>query len=550
MQRENYYLIENELVSLHNVNAFIHINNCRQLDLLDSRKLSSLSKDNETSRFSPSDIEGLWHLGFINADIVVSTNSLDIEGLIFIEELDTGFYYSDNRKVQKYETYDGVLKTFEKIPDYIELMFHPYRCYTLLHISRELTIATTTAMQYFLGSDGFQKISKFDTEYLELLFSKEETMNRFQYWNSVSLFSALLEPSVHSYIYKKISVTHFTIEKTEKKLDELYSITKNILLQMGIEKVTYFRDEVCHDADVLDKNRYLHLVIRLMDRQDRQKIKGKIAGAVLLKEMTETFRRHLEKVFKIQMPEEEECGHATINLEYKKESIGSTRLLDGDRAVANQFLRRLGLDYGVRVNVYVEGDTEFHAINSYFSHTNHVSIINLKGSFVERRGKGLAFRESLNNDLKSKLFSIIVLDSDVSDNCRVTKEAAKNKEIVGRFFISEPDFEFGNFSINELIDIVNGLAAKNKIILKKSLVLNKEILAVNSGKELQSIISKEYSFEMGKLIKGKLWGQALSDYAVENHIKEKIKPIIEIYQMLNSTFQCNTPKPNSLIPKL
>ena len=69
--------------------------------------------------------------------------------------------------------------------------------------------------------------------------------------------------------------------------------------------------------------------------------------------MAETLRRFSEETFGRELPEEDELGFGMMVRNVKVEDYGSHRLLDGERGGANAFVRRFGLDYGVRVRWYV-----------------------------------------------------------------------------------------------------------------------------------------------------------------------------------------------------
>ena len=84
--------------------------------------------------------------------------------------------------------------------------------------------------------------------------------------------------------------------------------------------------------------------------------------------MAETLRRFSESTFGRELPEEDELGFGMMR-KVKAENYGSNRLLDGERGVANAFVRRFGLDYGVRVRWYVEGYTEWGALGAYSAAT-------------------------------------------------------------------------------------------------------------------------------------------------------------------------------------
>lgn len=249
-----------------------------------------------------------------------------------------------------------------------------------------------------------------------------------------------------------------------------------------------------------------------MKSDERKKLKGHISSAVLFLTMAECLRRNLEFAFQKNYPEEDKCGFGESFRDTKPLLQGSTRVLDGDRIVANQFLRRLGLDYGIRIKVYVEGNTEFEALNSEFSTNSSVLMINLRGQFKEKHGKGVSFRESLRNDTKSKIFSIILFDSDVSENYKAVQQAVKSNEICGMFFISKPDFELQNFSIDELIEIAFQLAEEKWLKLSILGKLKKETKKAKSAKEFFKILQKQSPIFLS-VSKGSEWWKALAEYA-------------------------------------
>jgi hypothetical protein len=116
------------------------------------------------------------------------------------------------------------------------------------------------------------------------------------------------------------------------------------------------------------------------------------------------------------------------------------------------------LSYGPRLRWYVEGDTEFGGLSDLFKDfgATDIEILNLKGQIVQKNQ--IAFRESLRSDLRMSIFSFVSLDKDVSRNTQVVKAAALQDQICGGFFISDPDFEFENFDLSELQEIVWNIA--------------------------------------------------------------------------------------------
>lgn len=512
MKKANHYLDKKLIHKINKINILIEKSNCRQLKLRDSQNLSQLSKENKSSDFSQKFILNLWQLGFLNADIVYSDKKLHIDGLFLVEKKGERFLYADERKMTvKATDYSNAISSLEDIYHDVTPLFHPFRCYVLYHIYNKLKLIFSSE-KTLLNAKDFDRLISLQIGSFNYWLSKEG-MILLKYWNYITSIAVISEPSVHRSIYNK--VTCDILDNYKSILDRLKEIreeTTNLFQTIGEENIEYYRDEICTDAEIIDSNKNLHLIIRLMKSNERKELKGYISLAILFLEMAECLRRTLELAFQKEYPEEDKCGFGGVYRDTKLLFHGSTRVLDGDRVAANQFLRRFGLDYGIRINVYVEGHTEFEALNSEFSTNSSVSMINLRGQFKEKHGKGVSFRESLRNDIKSKIFSIILFDSDVSENYRAAQQAVKLDEICGMFFISKPDFELQNFSIDELIEIAFQLAEKKGLKDFSLKELKKDIKKAKSATEFFTILHKQSPI-FRSVSKGAEWGKALVEYA-------------------------------------
>ena len=519
MKRDSFYLKNGVIREINKLNIYIEKNNCRQMNLLNSKELSRLTGDNKSSNFSEESINNLWNLGFLNADIVMSNERFDFDGIVLLDNKDDVFLYADERTLPVISKgYADSIDSLEKFPYRIELLFHPFRCYVLYHIFRILKISFSP-MQILLNSKGYNELISWHIEVFNNFTSKPETSQLFKYWNTITSLAVINEPSAHRTIFNKISWSSFydDYEAIIKRLNTLHGLIVKLLLDIGEEPIEYYRREICRDAEIIDPNKYLHLIIRLMKADNRNSLEGHISSAILFLTMAECLRRNLEDAFQKELPEEDECGFGTVSRDTKLLLQGSIRLLDGERVVANQFLRRFGLDYGIRVNVYVEGLTEFEALMSEFYGNSSILFINLKGQFVEKRGKGVAFRESLRNDIKSKTFSIILLDGDVSDNFRAVRQAAEADEICGTFFVFKPDFEMHNFSVGELAEVATQIAQDNGLEIPSLAQIKEHCDKVTTTKEFFKTL-QGLSPNFLSLSKGGHWGKALLDFAMKNSL--------------------------------
>jgi hypothetical protein len=512
MKKANYYLDDKLIHKINKINILIEKSNCRQLELIDSQNLSRLSKENKSSDFSQKFILNLWHLGFLNADIVYSDKKLHIDGLFLIEKRGERFLYADERKITvKATEYSNVISRLEDIYHDVIPLFHPFRCYVLYHIYNRLKLKFSSE-KTLLNAKDFDQLISLQIGSFNYWLTKEG-MILLKYWNHITSIAVISEPSVHRIIFNKVTCDNSDSYKSViDRLKKIREEMTNLFQTIGEEIIEYYRDEICTNAEIIDSNKNLHLIIRLMKSNERKELKGYISLAVLFLEMAECLRCTLELAFQKNYPEEDKCGFGGAFRDTKSLLQGSTRMLDGDRIVANQFLRRLGLDYGTRIKVYVEGDTEFEALNSEFSANSSVLMINLRGQFKEKHGKGVSFRESLRNDIKSKIFSIIIFDSDVSENYKAVQQAAKSDDICGMFFISKPDFELQNFSIDELTEIAFQFVEKKDLKLSMLGKLKKETKKAKSAREFFTILKKQ-SLICLSVSKGSKWGEALTKYA-------------------------------------
>jgi hypothetical protein len=522
MKRESFYLKNGVFREINKLNICIEKNNCRQMNLLNSKELSRMTQDNKSSDFSEESINNIWQLGFLNADIVKSNKLVDIEGIVFLDKKDDIFIYADEGSLPVISKgYADSLSGLEEVPQHIEPLFHPFRCYVLYHMYRILKLPFTS-IQILQNAKGFDNLIAWYIEMYNNFTSKPETSQLFKYWNTITSIAVISEPVAHHIIFNKITWNGFydSYDAIIERLNKLREKVINLFLHIGEEPIEYYRKEICRNAEIIDPNKYLHLIIRLMKADERNNLKGHISLAILFLTMAECLRRNLEDAFRKELPEEDECGFGTIFRDTKLLLQGGTRVLDGNRVVANQFLRRFGLDYGIRVNVYVEGQTEFEALRSKFYTNSSILFINLKGQFVERQGKGVAFRESLRNDIKSKTFSIILLDGDVSKNFRAVRQAAEADEICGMFFVFKPDFEMHNFSVSELAELAAQIVQDNGLEIPPLAQIKEHCDNATNAKEFFKILHDLSPHFLG-LSKGGNWGKALVNFAIKNPLSKE-----------------------------
>jgi hypothetical protein len=107
------------------------------------------------------------------------------------------------------------------------------------------------------------------------------------------------------------------------------------------------------------------------------------------------------------------------------------------------------------------------------------------------------------------------MDKDVGDNVRVLKKAVSEGNFFGMFLISEPDFECGNFTIN---DLYKALCDYNHgIECKEEYLKSEKMKKVKSGKDFSKVIRSLYPDQnVSKWIKSEEWGKALYGFTVQS----------------------------------
>lgn len=176
------------------------------------------------------------------------------------------------------------------------------------------------------------------------------------------------------------------------------------------------------------------------------------------------------------------------------------------------------MSYAPRLRWYVEGDTEFWGLSDFFKAigATDIEILNLRGHIVQKNQ--IAFRESLRSDIRMGIFSFVSLDADVSRNLQALRAAAQQNQICGGFFVSKPDFEFANFDLSELQEIVWNIALQRGADETKKPLFLAATSATDSGRKFEQKVKQASSDipELWNVAKGEEWGKRLMQYALSH----------------------------------
>jgi len=486
------------------------------------------------------DIERLWQIGLLRADLVRSSQELDTPGLELMEGVDKDtFEYIDKREVSYPNGLSSIVDQLPELSSGITLFFHPFRYFVLYLVDRNLH-PSIHPMQQLLWANGLMEVVQGWQEFFDRRTREPDLPKAVRYWESIAEMAIVAEPHLYERLFSVLlGQLGMSYEEQLKVIEKYWQDVRKYYEAVGVERLEKARQHLCIEAERLDPNKTVHTILRLTSGEQRiNKIEGWLGGSMLLLTMAEMLRRATEDVFGVQLPEEDEKGFGITFSNAKKKLYGSKRILDGDQNAANAFLRLQGLDYGVRVRWYVEGDTEYYALQAILTNFPAIELVNLKGRVAERGDRGVSFRDSLRSDLRAERFSYVLLDADNGDYIRAVRKAAEDDDICGAFYISAPDFEFANFTLAELASILWQIAQENGVMTDVQPELKKAAQSCATGKDLLQVARRTVP-ELAQVGKGEDWGRKMMQYAVEHPkwtkadlSEPQLRPIVEALQQI------------------
>jgi hypothetical protein len=160
----------------------------------------------------------------------------------------------------------------------------------------------------------------------------------------------------------------------------------------------------------------------------------------------------------------------------------------------------------------VEGPTEFYAALEALGDPAlfGVEIVSLAGRIARDKDNiAVNMTEWLQEDVRLKRFSIISFDADVRQNVKTIESLSSL--VIGSIFAHKPDFEFANFTLDELVHVAADLDKAEGF--GSDALRNSDWTGIDTGKAFENkylAVSKR-----GRALKGEKWGRALARYAEE-----------------------------------
>jgi hypothetical protein len=502
-----------------------------QMDFLNANKLAEFSQKHGLSFFEKRDIIQLWQLGLLQADIIKCQQKIQHAGLIEhgMDE-DEEYIYSDGRPIPSYSaSWEEAVAKLEPLSPDIQLFFHPFRFYVLAEIEKMLSNHKLVEKVQF----PIKSYAVPDFSFFQLWANSNEFKEEIQQWNAVASLAIIAEPCFYGSIFHSLSASApLDFETLRKYIASHWQDVAQCYQNVGIEHLKEAHHEICRVTRRLDPNSEVHTILRLGSGDLRLNLEGRLGGALHLRSIAEVIRRAAERALETLLPEEDERGFGEYPKDGKKLLYGSNRILDSNRLVANEFLKQFGLVYNLRLRWYVEGDTEWGVLNTYFKEheATDIEIINLHAHVAQKAGRGLTFRDSLRSDIGMHIFSFVLIDGDRTDFTSAVRKAAEDDEICGAFFISHRDFEFENFEQSELEEIIWTIVIEIPEYSTSDAdrqTLHDAIKNAVNGKQLINRASRALP-QLAGLKKDVSWGDRLLRYALEHPLKQgKERQVIE-----------------------
>jgi len=365
-----------------------------------------------------------------------------------------------------------------------ELAFHPFRVYPLHQAVRANNPGSLTGSP---TSDGFGTAAQVRNKVVDLAILLEPV-----YWPIVT--GQLRWPG--DYDQEEFKAHR---QEYKQKVNQLIKTFDKDLWQRVHTSLRL-------DAAKIDENDELYLLLRLSNWNQRKKLIGRVSLALWFRHIAEVIRRAFEEAHSVKWAEEDQAFGAW-SPGGRRHFYGSERPLDDVNNSKPYLAFSFGLFTGSAMRWYVEGDTEFHSILHIIPDPSKmgVELINLRGNIGSGKDN-----TALKVNKKHRRFSMISIDLDVKENVKFIKRQVEQGNIVGYIAAHKPDFEFANFTVEELAEVVAGL--DESYGKPGEVVRNAEWKDVHNGRAFEEKYMS-VSVRKPRGLKGKEWGEALAAYA-------------------------------------
>ncbi|RYY80918.1 MAG: hypothetical protein EOO69_00440 [Moraxellaceae bacterium] len=402
----------------------------------------------------------------------------------------------------------------DELPANKRTLFHPFRIYSLhiivsmcdLHISPSSSLNRDSYKNYLIKVSEFLPSLEFITEKVRVA-------------NEITNLAILLEPIYWPIITSRTRYSSPMTYDEHKLKVELYKekilvFVKNLDPNIWCEHHKNLRIT----AAKLDGNTDLYLLLRSAPWEKRKQITGQIGGALWFRHIAEVIRRAFTDVHNVTWLEEDQAvGQWHIGT--RERIYGTERPIDNILISRPHLAFEFGLYTGSTIRWYLEGETEYYAALFALPKAalGGIEVINLKGAVGnEKANIALRLTDGLAQDKELRRFSFISFDNDVPANTKAIRKQIEAGNVVGYINCNQPDFEFGNFTLEELVEIAARIDEEQGADTEKLRTGNQD--KIDTGKKFEAYYC-QYS-NIGKALKGEKWGRALANYALDYPLRE------------------------------
>jgi hypothetical protein len=253
------------------------------------------------------------------------------------------------------------------------------------------------------------------------------------------------------------------------KMREVFN-PKKVLIEfdLKLEQIKNWRTRLAAKAKSVDPLAKWYLLVKNTKYSKRKKLSGAALLAQDLYEMVDVIGLFLEDLTG-KRPLDADDMFGGFHGEWKKEFYGGTDF--ENREILRKLVYEYGLDYDYKVLLFLEGDTELHAIPK-IANAMGFSFANL-GIRIEKLGGYTEIKPERITKLLKYSYNTGVKNYIIIDNHKHTKKFldklidARNLGVTkGNTKVWNIDFEKDNFSVKDLIAATTRLAEKAGINLE------------------------------------------------------------------------------------
>ena len=419
-----------------------------------------------------------------------------------------GVLTGDPSKLQARGLLEEDAKSSNNLP-----LYHPFRFYIVYEVLDSLRIPL--ARSSYLERE--RVLPTLERRLHEWLPSDKQISARAAKANEIIELAILLEPIYWQHVTGIIMGSAFAMEDKPDNSNYIKTV-KQYVKSLCPEQWYANHDTLRQRAANIDDNGSLYLLLRLSCWEQRQKLTGRISLALWIRHIAEMIRLAFEELHEVKWDEEDWAyGHWFEN--GRKFTYGYERPLDQPDEAQSRLAFLFRLATGSSVRWYVEGETEFYAISKLIPKpaSEGIELINLKGNIATGKDSiAMKLADALDQDIAQRRFSMISFDVVVDANVKQIRRQVSEDRVVGFIAANSPDFEFANFTLEELVEIACRI--DEHYGFPRQQLLEGDWRGVASARDFEKIYCK-ISSRQPRGLKGHEWGSFLAEYAIEKPLR-------------------------------